>query len=501
MLPTLNLSITSVGALGAIVYLAIRTIYRIYFHPLRRIPGPKLAAASHVLEFYYDIIKGGKYIFEVERMHKKYGPIVRINPRQVHISDPEFYDEIYTSAARPRDKDVYATARLGSPHFRRRILNNFFSKQSVLSLEPLIQEKVTKLADYFEQTFHAGTVVRLNHTLAAFTSDVIAHYCYGESYNYLDALAEPNHLKDGLGGLLLLVHVFYFFPFLPTVFASIPLWLTGMISPAMKALASFQIKIHQQSTEALAASAAQGTQKEKDSRAKTMFDALADPALPAKERTIERLTDEGVIVLGAGSETTANNMALCLYHLSENASVMRKLRDELKQVMPTPTSTPSWTELENLPYFNGVINEALRLAIGGSWRLPRIPTQEALCYKNHLIPQGTPVIISQYFMHMNPDVFPEPSKFDPERWIKAAANGDNLGKYLVPFHRGTRNCIGLNLAYAELYLGVATIARRFDLEVTDTTIDNVTLARDYGVPHSEKGAWDVKVRVRNVVKV
>jgi hypothetical protein len=57
-----------------------------------------------------------------------------------------------------------------------------------------------------------------------------------------------------------------------------------------------------------------------------------------------------------------------------------------------------------------------------------------------------------------------------------------------------------SLAYAELYLGIAAIARRFDLEVTDTTIDNVTLARDYGVPHSEKGAWDVKVRVTNVVK-
>jgi hypothetical protein len=231
-------------------------------------------------------------------------------------------------------------------------LNNFFSKQSVLSLESLIQEKATKLANYFEQTFHAGTVVRLNHSVAAFTADVITHYCYGESYNYLDNPAEPNHLKDGLGGLLLLVHVFYFFPFLPTVFACIPLWLTGMISPAMKALASFQVKIHQQSTEALATSAAQGTQK-KCTRDKTMFDALADPALPAKERTIERLTDEGVIILGAGSETTANNMALCLYHLSENPSVMRKLRDELKQVMPTPTSTASWTDLENLPYFVG----------------------------------------------------------------------------------------------------------------------------------------------------
>jgi hypothetical protein len=73
MLFTSNSSIGSAAALGAIFYLTIRTIYRLYFHPLRRIPGPKLAAASHCQEFYYDIIKGGKYLFEIERMHKKYG--------------------------------------------------------------------------------------------------------------------------------------------------------------------------------------------------------------------------------------------------------------------------------------------------------------------------------------------------------------------------------------------------------------------------------------------
>ena len=55
------------------IYICLRTIYRLAFHPLRGIPGPKIAAATSLYEFYYDAIKGGMYIWEIQRMHKHYG--------------------------------------------------------------------------------------------------------------------------------------------------------------------------------------------------------------------------------------------------------------------------------------------------------------------------------------------------------------------------------------------------------------------------------------------
>lgn len=58
---------------GVVSFLIVRTTYRLFFHPLRKIPGPRLAAATHLVEFYYDVVKGGKFIWEVEKMHKKYG--------------------------------------------------------------------------------------------------------------------------------------------------------------------------------------------------------------------------------------------------------------------------------------------------------------------------------------------------------------------------------------------------------------------------------------------
>jgi hypothetical protein len=67
------LPIFVVGSYFLLAFLLLRTIYRLYFHPLRKIPGPKLAAASHLVEFYYDVILGGRFCWEVERMHQRYG--------------------------------------------------------------------------------------------------------------------------------------------------------------------------------------------------------------------------------------------------------------------------------------------------------------------------------------------------------------------------------------------------------------------------------------------
>lgn len=56
--------------------LTLRTVYHLYFHPLSKFPGPKLAAATFLYEFYYDVIKSGMYIWEIERMHEKYGEYI-----------------------------------------------------------------------------------------------------------------------------------------------------------------------------------------------------------------------------------------------------------------------------------------------------------------------------------------------------------------------------------------------------------------------------------------
>jgi cytochrome P450 len=124
--------------------------------------------------------------------------------------------------------------------------------------------------------------------------------------------------------------------------------------------------------------------------------------------------------------------------------VLLKLREELKStVMPYHNSNPRWSDLEKLPYLTAVVNETLRLAIGGSWRMPRIATQETLICNGIELPAGTPLITSSWFVNMNPKIFPNPMKFDPDRWIVATERGDHLPRYLSNFAKGTRNCLGI----------------------------------------------------------
>ncbi|KAL6155738.1 hypothetical protein ACJBU6_05939 [Exserohilum turcicum] len=87
---------------------AAQALYNISpLHPLSKIPGPRLAAATYLPEFYYDVIKFGCYTKEIGRMHQIYGPIVRINPNEIHCDDVSFADEIYAVGGRKRDKPVH----------------------------------------------------------------------------------------------------------------------------------------------------------------------------------------------------------------------------------------------------------------------------------------------------------------------------------------------------------------------------------------------------------
>ena len=106
--------------------------------------------------------------------------------------------------------------------------------------------------------------------------------------------------------------------------------------------------------------------------------------------------------------------------------------------------------------------------------------------------------MSSYLQLRDARIFPEPDTFLPDRWLgePVAPNGRALGQYLVPFGRGPRMCLGMNMAQAEIYIGLAAVFRRLDLELWETGREAVDMAREFFVPMAADGTKGVRVVVK-----
>ena len=180
---TMELNVFLGSAFLAFLYCLWGIVYRLYLSPIANIPGPRLAAITWWFEYYYDVIFYGKYIFKIRDLHKEYGPIVRINPYEVHISDPDFYDTLYSASNSIRKErwswyaaglgiptSTLATVEQGLHRRRRAAMSPFFSKQNVRKLQPVINERASKLRMRLEQLVGSDEIVPINLAFSAFTN-------------------------------------------------------------------------------------------------------------------------------------------------------------------------------------------------------------------------------------------------------------------------------------------------------------------------------------------
>lgn len=282
------------------------------------------------------------------------GPIVRINPHELHIRDPEFYDELYAPASKKRDKYKDWVILSGTPdasfstvshshhRVRRNALNPFFSKKAVQRVEPLIVEKVERLSARLAEAAHSGREVRLDAAFMALTMDIICHYAYGESYNYLShddfRVGWKTAVISALENGILLRN----FPWALPLLKSIPYSVLKVLQPNAASLAEWSELVKAKVTQ-LMREHANGNKS-----GGSIFNAMLDSDLPPEEKSAARLIDEGQSVVGAGSETTAGTLSIILFYLLQDKKLLHKLRQELASV-PVAES-PLLPALEKLPF-------------------------------------------------------------------------------------------------------------------------------------------------------
>ncbi|HEX5708522.1 MAG TPA: cytochrome P450 [Pyrinomonadaceae bacterium] len=176
----------------------------------------------------------------------------------------------------------------------------------------------------------------------------------------------------------------------------------------------------------------------------------------------EQLRDEVMTIFLAGHETTANALTWTWYLLSQNPEAEERLHAEVDAVLGD--RKPSAEDLPRLPYAEKVLAESMRL-YPPAWILGRRALKD---YEvgGYYVPAGSIVLMSQYVMHRDARYFPDPERFDPERWTPEAKQARPQFSYF-PFGGGPRRCIGEGFAWMEATLVLATIARKWRVRVRD----------------------------------
>jgi hypothetical protein len=311
--------------------------------------------------------------------------------------------------------------------------------------------------------------------------DVAMDYFFGKSQNKLSVpdfdYKFHNAIQSGFNNMLWMNHFPWVMDTMTTVAHYTPSWVIKRYfsGSRMTTFIAAQRDITIQVRESLAKPAP----AKEESPSHTMFDQILASNLPPEEKSFRRLVQEGGLMVGAATVSTAWSLTVTAYLLVAHPFALKKIKDEMATAFPGgPSTMHNLVAIEHLPYLAAVIQESLRIAIGASHRSPRISRTDTL-FTNHktgeayIIPAGTPMCMSHALLFRDASIFPEPTTFRPERWIE----NPKLERYQFAFSKGTRACIGINLAMAELYLMIAHLFYTFGSEgyQADTDIGKLVL--------------------------
>jgi cytochrome P450 len=197
--------------------------------------------------------------------------------------------------------------------------------------------------------------------------------------------------------------------------------------------------------------------------------------------TDQKIRDQIVTFLTVGHETTATALMWTWYLLSENPDGAKKVYSEVDRVLGN--RLPSGQDFDCLRYTRMVFSESMRL-YPPIWLMTRRAVRDVKI-DGFVIRSGSYVHLSPFVMHRDPRYFPEPERFDPERWTPEAAAARPKFSYF-PFGGGSLQCIGEGFAWIQGVLTIATLARRWRMRLVPghrIELDpHITLRSRYGMP-------------------
>jgi cytochrome P450 len=450
------------------LYVFILVVYRRYFHPLAKYPGPFWHSVS-TLPAAFSLLRG-RFPFDNKLHHEKYGPIFRLGPNELTFSSAQSMQDIY--GFRPGHPNMQKSPLHTGPvkvnqtttlqyvpddkdHGRqRRALSHSFSNQALMEQEPIVQDYMTKMTSQLKKLAMENETFNICDWFAYFTFDTMGDLAFGQSFGCLDngEYQEWVHMlfqtiKDGA-----MIQA-------TRRIAGTGTWLQSFLQSRIKGMGEAGA-YHVQHTrekvlERLAA-------KEVDHRDFIWYILRQQEKYSLQQDEI--IANSGLFIV-AGSETTATALSGLMARLIWKTSCYERLTAEIRSSFSSEESI-TFKSVLALPYLNACIEEILRIHPPVPAGPPRVVPAKGDTVDGHWIPGGTIVSVGQWSACHDPANFRNPDEFIPERWIDESYSSD-IKKAVQPFSLGPRNCIGRNLAYMEMRILVARLFWNFDVVSVD----------------------------------
>ncbi|KAK6064079.1 benzoate 4-monooxygenase cytochrome p450 [Seiridium cupressi] len=449
-----------------------KCIYNIYFHPLSKFPGPKLAAASDWQ--YVRWYTSGSWHSQMQELQDKYGDVVRIGPNDLLFYTPTAMRDTHSHATKGRKpflkSDFYGfahgrpdivTARDPVEHAKQRHqLAHAFSAQSLREQEGIVQGYLNDFVDLLGKLSCENDGIEVGEAFNWLTFDVIGDLAFGESFGAV--ASGKNHFWVEL------IFSGFFIMSLSNLRTRVPA--LGLVLPFLvpKGFLS-SVKKHEALTlEKTRKRIALGDM----GRADFFSQLISDDEEKCDEQW---LANQANVLIIAGSETTATFLDVVTYFLLKSPETLAKLQHELRSKFHTYDEITSDSTL-SLPYLAAVIEEGPRICPPAGFGMPRLSPGANV--DGHWVPAGVVVSISSFVMTRDSRYWNRPNEFVPGRWIGEGLPGDNRAAS-QPFSLGPRACIGINLAKVEARLALAKLAWKYDWELRNKDVDFLRQAKMY----------------------
>jgi cytochrome P450 len=460
------------SGLLSVGYLVGLVVYRLYFHPLAKFPGPKLNAISPLPGI--NSLLRGRLPLDNKLLHDKYGSVVRVSPNELAFNSAQAWEDIYghrqgrpnmhkdpihVGSVDPLPGASTLTMADDANHARqRRALAHSFSMKALTEQEDIIQGYVDSLIQNLKRMAKTNEQFNMVNWLNFTTFDIIGDLAFGEPFGCL----EKGAFHDWVSMIYETVKVGALEQ-ATRRFAPVGTWTQEMLMKMIPKEGRQRRRNHLIfSKEKVSRRLANENSQHKD---------FIWYILKQKERYDlhpNEIVLNSALFIVAGSETTANLLSGLIARLIWNKDKYDKLVAEIRNHFQREDQI-NYEETSKLEYLNACLEEGLRIHPPVPTGLLRTVPQGGDYIDGHWVAGGTSVAVGSWSAAHNPVNFKDCDKFIPERWLEsnAAEYASDIKKAAQPFSLGPRGCIGRNLSYMEMRLILTRILWNFDVVSVD----------------------------------